>query len=124
MARPCCALPPPPHSGYAYGSLVLAGPRCGPTTGAGFFSATSVLRRAASGSPSSRVVSPLSVADGHPSADPTRQDPTRSDPKDTTMSRPHADFPLGPFTPYDGNPILRLQGTAGSRRAPSTLPLW
>ena len=26
------------------------------------------------------------------------------------MSTPHAEFPLGPFTPYDGNPILRPQG--------------
>ena len=26
------------------------------------------------------------------------------------MSHPHAEFPLGPFTPYDGNPILRPQG--------------
>src|SRR4051794_29919758 len=89
MARPCCALPPPPHSGSAYGSLVLAGPRCGPTTGAGFFSATSVLRRAASGSPSSRVVSPLSVADGQPSADPNRLDPIRSDPTDPTRPERH-----------------------------------
>ena len=26
------------------------------------------------------------------------------------MSHPHAEFPLGPFTPYDANPILRPQG--------------
>ncbi len=25
-------------------------------------------------------------------------------------ARPHAEFPLGPFTPHDGNPILRPQG--------------
>ena len=24
--------------------------------------------------------------------------------------RPHAEFPLGPFRPYDANPILRPQG--------------
>jgi predicted GH43/DUF377 family glycosyl hydrolase len=26
------------------------------------------------------------------------------------MAHPHAEFPLGPFTPYAGNPILRPQG--------------
>ena len=26
------------------------------------------------------------------------------------MSKPHAEFPLGPFTPHDANPILRPQG--------------
>src|SRR3954465_4722982 len=30
--------------------------------------------------------------------------------KANPMSHPHAEFPLGPFTPYDGNPILRPQG--------------
>ena len=26
------------------------------------------------------------------------------------MAHPHAEFPLGPFTPYAANPILRPQG--------------
>src|SRR4051794_18640534 len=26
------------------------------------------------------------------------------------MTHPHAEFPLGPFTPHDANPILRPQG--------------
>jgi predicted GH43/DUF377 family glycosyl hydrolase len=28
----------------------------------------------------------------------------------TDQTRPHAEFPLGPFTPYPGNPIMRPQG--------------
>lgn len=30
----------------------------------------------------------------------------------TTGQSPHAEFPLGPFTPYEGNPILRPRGNS------------
>ena len=47
------------------------------------------------------AASPSSVADRRPPP------PTKRDHHDHT---PHAEFPLGPFTPYAENPILRPQG--------------
>ena len=36
----------------------------------------------------------------------------------------HAEFPLGPFTPYAENPILSPRATAGSPAASTTPPPW
>ena len=48
----------------------------------------------------------------HPGPPLTRRTPSARSPRRESdpMSHPHAEFPLGPFTPYDANPILRPQG--------------